>query len=468
MAPFNPLLLVVVIAILAVSFEVQGSSFSLNPSCPKLLKKSVFKANEATLAATITKFNTRRAKIPVLPRDINWDASAVAAFINPQTGVGTLPGNFFLLGGGERQIISDPAMGVSNTSFASIVGAGAGVRPFSNPINVAPLATNQVNVSFTLADKKTAGLVNGFGVVFNDVEKEKKSGVQFFDQFGALLLTVWAPHGKSGERSFAGAIFEDTLVASIRILFGDNGATANWQYEGKDFDFVACDDWFFFLSDTEVPTTSFRGPITTKTLAASQIVQNFNTRRSAIILSKPRDIDWDGTSSQTKGGTVQLLNTFFLNGGGFRQIQVNANNEKGFITENGFGVGSGLVPLSPNVTFGPKEGNKLTATFFLADRVTRAAIHGFGAVFTDVEKSNLSGIRYLDKNGTEIGNIRARAGPNATHQFIGMLFNKAVVASVVLELGNNDQLGLVPENPPTGPDFVAVDDWLFFLGTTAL
>jgi len=257
-------------------------------------------------------------------------------------------------------------------------------------------------------------------------------------------------------------------VASVKILFGDNGATTNWSKEGVNFDFVAVDDWFFFLSDTEVPTTSWRGPITTATLATSKIVQNFNIRRSAIIQSKPRDIDWDATNTQTQGGTVQLLNTFFLNGGGFRQIQVNAVGEKGFITENAFGVGSGLVPFSRNVTFGPMNGTKLTATFFLADRVTRARIHGFGAVLTDVEKSNLSGIRYFDKNGLEIGNIRARAGGNGKHQFVGMLFNKPVVASVILDMGNNNQLGLVAENPATSPDFVAVDDWLFFLGTTAL
>jgi len=419
-------------------------------------KKKIQKALEA--------FNKKRDNLPQPSRNVNWDGGAVTMLTN--NGTAELEGDIFLNGAGFRQIAFQPKVGKLSATEENF-DSDMGISPFSGTVTTAPLETNEVVISFFLEDKVSSGMVHGFGAIFTDVEQNRRSGLVFYGQAGEELATLWAPKGKNGDHSFVGGLFDDAVVASVKILFGDNGhPELNEDNEGEELDFVAVDDIFFFLSDTEVAPTTFRGFVSN---LDEEIIKNFDNRRAAAFPSTPRNINWDAPPIENligNDGSKPLPFDFFLNGGGFRQITVFKNGaEEGFVSDNGFDT-DGMKALSPFVNFAPKGGKTLTAEFFLevvSGEEKKGLINGYAAIFNDVELPNKSGIRCYDRNDELLVNVRARPGDNGDSQFVGVMFPRPVIAKCVLDLGDNDLLGVEPEDVAGGRDFVAVDDWFFLL-----
>ena len=85
-------------------------------------------------------------------------------------------------------------------------------------------------------------LVDGFGVVFTDVEIAGLTTLDFFDLGGALIHTVAAPTSDNAGLSFAGATFDNFEVARVRITTGSVGVN-HCATEASGGDCVAIDDF---------------------------------------------------------------------------------------------------------------------------------------------------------------------------------------------------------------------------------
>jgi hypothetical protein len=184
-------------------------------------------------------------------REINWDAvpDALAA-------PNLLPANFFNVNSPRGVEFATPGTGFQ-------VSANAGVAPVEfgnlNPLYPTEFSTFSpqrlftalgstiTDVDFFVPGSSTAATTNGFGVVFTDVDLLGSTTVQFFNLFGAPLLTLAAPaFPGSGSLSFVGALFTTERIGRVRITSGNVvlGSSAE--------DFVAMDD-FIYGEPTAVP-----------------------------------------------------------------------------------------------------------------------------------------------------------------------------------------------------------------------
>lgn len=444
--------------------------------------------NAITDAPVVAFDNEVQRVAPGTDRNINWDGAAVTVLTNGMTA--TFPPTLFRDGAGDRQIIIGGITGenvmVSEDSFATMPGggvnpsAGGGFAPLTGTVNFAVSGSNSATVSFTRADITKAGLVNGFGVVFTDVEVEGRSGLRFFDAEGNLLRDVRCPAGPSGAHTFIGAVFESPVVAMVKIDMGDNMNFGNGPENpsGGD-DYVVVDDFRFFLSSVSVPATEFVAPVTAIT---DNVVSRFNDRVLPLALGQERAINWDGAAVTvlTNGMTAAFPPTLFRDGAGDRQIIIGGvTGENVMVSEDSFATnssggpnasaGGGFGPLTGTVNFAVSGSNSATVQFTLADRTTAATVHGFGAIFTDVEVVGRSGLRFFDREGRLLRTVRAVPMGSGEHQFVGAIFDSPIVASVSVDMGNNARFGLGPESPQTGgDDFVVVDDFRFFMSQSAV
>jgi hypothetical protein len=126
--------------------------------------------------------------------------------------------------------------------------------------------------------------------------------------------------------------------------------------------------------------------------------------------------------------------------------------------------------FSPTINFKLDGGGPQKNTFLLADRVTPALSSAFGAIFTDVEKGNTSGLVFFDQFGKELGRFFVPAGANGLNQFLGVIFSRPVVARVDVLMGEGgDAFGTVEDVTNGGPvDLVVTDDFVFQRGVVAL
>lgn len=108
--------------------------------------------------------------------------------------------------------------------------------------------SNVLDVQFQLAGQPTPGLVAGFGAVFVDVDLPNLSTLEFFDIDNKLLRKVTVPvRTTTSAFSFAGARFENPIVARVRITLG-SGAIGNGFRDlsaGGNRDIVVLDDFLY-------------------------------------------------------------------------------------------------------------------------------------------------------------------------------------------------------------------------------
>jgi hypothetical protein len=179
-------------------------------------------------------------------REINWDGAPAAV-----TNVDNFPADFFNVNSKRGAVFTTPGTGlrVDSTNFAAInAGLGAQFRFFSPKKVFMAVGSNQVDVDFKLVGTTTNGLVNGFGVVFSDVDRAGSTTVEFFDAQGARLAMLVAP-SQSGAQllSFTGAVFAAPIVARVRITSGDaalNATILDLSAGGTD-DLVVMDDFVY-------------------------------------------------------------------------------------------------------------------------------------------------------------------------------------------------------------------------------
>jgi len=212
--------------------------------------------DSASIAAKLAEFRTalggglnapNSAPADTGRREINWDGAPAAL-----TDVDTFPANFFNVNSKRGVVFTTPGTGfrVDSTNFAAINGGLAGQFVSFSPKKLfMPVGSNQMDVHFELAGSATPALVNGFGVVFTDVDRRGSTTVEFFDANDVRIGLLVAPnHSGSRELSFTGAVFASPIVARVRITSGDAPLTATGvdiSGGGGTTDLVAMDDFVY-------------------------------------------------------------------------------------------------------------------------------------------------------------------------------------------------------------------------------
>jgi hypothetical protein len=126
--------------------------------------------------------------------------------------------------------------------------------------------------------------------------------------------------------------------------------------------------------------------------------------------------------------------------------------------------------FSPTVNFKYRDDDGQKNTFLRADRLTPALTSAFGAIFTDVEKGETSGLVFRDQFDNELGRFYVPAGANGLNQFLGVIFSRPVVARVDVLMGEDgDEFGTVEDVSNGGTaDVVVTDDYVFQRGVVTL
>jgi hypothetical protein len=179
-------------------------------------------------------------------REINWDGVG-AAFTN----VDTFPGTFFNVNSKRGAIFRTSGTGfrVDSTDFGSVnAGLADQFRFFSPKKTFMAVGSNELEVGFELAGTTTSGLVNGFGVIFSDVDRAGSTRVEYFDASGVRIASIEAPAASGAhEYSFVGTVFTSPIVARVRITSGEAALTATIAdlSAGGTSDLVVMDDFVY-------------------------------------------------------------------------------------------------------------------------------------------------------------------------------------------------------------------------------
>ena len=179
-------------------------------------------------------------------REINWDGVPAAL-----TNVDTFPLTFFNVNSKRGAVYLTPGTGVrvDSTAFATInAGLGDQFKPFSGKKLFMAVGSNQVEVDFKVVGTTTNGLVNGFGVVFSDVDRPGSATIEFFDANDTRIAVLRAPnHAGAQLLSFTGAVFAAPIVARVRITSGDAALTGTSidVSAGGAKDLVVMDDFVY-------------------------------------------------------------------------------------------------------------------------------------------------------------------------------------------------------------------------------
>ena len=180
-----------------------------------------------------------------------------------------------------------------------------------------------------------------------------------------------------------------------------------------------------------------------------------------------REINWDGVPDAQAAPNNLPANFFNVNsprgvvmstpGTGF---QVSATAASGTPVEFG-----NINPAYPTLftTFSAQRlFTALSSTitdvnFFVPGTATPACTTGFGAVFTDVDASNVTGLQFFDMLGNSLGTFFAPAASgNETLSFLGVQFNAGECVGRVRITAGNQVLG-----GPETSDLVAMDDFIY-------
>jgi hypothetical protein len=196
-----------------------------------------------------------------------------------------------------------------------------------------------------------------------------------------------------------------------------------------------------------------------------------------------REINWDGAvPTDVTTPPVNPFNTFLnTRGAQFTTPGVGLSQ-----APPSGGPQGGLVALFGNATyattfrtfsalrlFTPVGSNVTDAAFFVAgsNGSVRAAVTGFGVIFTDVDQPDGSGpgtkrgnrgastlVQFFDADGMLLFSSFAPASPgDGNFSFLGIKFNDARIASVRITAGN-----VAPgPNDDDGNDVVMMDDFIY-------
>lgn len=181
---------------------------------------------------------------PTGRREINWDGAGA----NPFNNRNDFPANFFNTTVKAGAVYTTSGTGFRNdsTSFADINPAYAQQFTFFSANKIfAPVGSNQLDQLFEVAGQPTPAVSRGFGIVFSDVDVAEKTTITLFAKDGSTIATLAAPiRSDAAGLSFVGVIYEQAIIARVRITLGTGslGANVNDISAGGTADLVVFDN----------------------------------------------------------------------------------------------------------------------------------------------------------------------------------------------------------------------------------
>ncbi|MEO6130284.1 MAG: hypothetical protein ABIQ02_00445 [Saprospiraceae bacterium] len=190
-------------------------------------------------------------------RELNWDGvpDSLAApnflpsdFFN--TNVGTRArGAFFSTPGDGVQVSAD-----SNNPSGALSSFGninptyqTTFPPFTAERVFSPIGSNVVNLTFYVPGSNTPAVVQGFGAVYIDVDKQENTAFEYFD-INDESLGVYATPTLSNGHVFLGVLFDKPIVHRVRIEYGNSALGPN---DGGSVDVAVMDD--FIYAEPQLP-----------------------------------------------------------------------------------------------------------------------------------------------------------------------------------------------------------------------
>jgi len=112
--------------------------------------------------------------------------------------------------------------------------------------------------------------------------------------------------------------------------------------------------------------------------------------------------------------------------------------------------------FSAEKLFSPVGSNVANIRFFVPGTDTKAAVRGFGAVYTDVDANGSADFKFFDTKGKLLGKFKVPKSKDGL-SFLGVAFPKAIVGRVQIVYGSSE---LGPDDGP-GYDVAVMDDFIF-------
>lgn len=184
-------------------------------------------------------------------REINWDG-VPDEFAAPNN----MPFDFFNTNTGTRArgaVFSTPGTGVqvsadSNnpsgaaTSFGNINPTYTQIfPPFSAERVFSPIGSNVVDLRFFVPGSNTPAVVQGFGAIYIDVDKQENTAFEYFDINDKSLGVFATPYLNEGH-VFLGVLFEKPIVHRVRIEYGNSPLGPN---DDSTYDVAVMDDFIY-------------------------------------------------------------------------------------------------------------------------------------------------------------------------------------------------------------------------------
>jgi hypothetical protein len=180
-------------------------------------------------------------------REISWDGAGA----NPFNNRNDFPATFFNTNVKSGAVFATPGTGFRNDSlkFGEINAEyGNEFSAFSPTKIFSPIGSNVMDILFQVAGQPTAARVTGFGAVFSDVDIGGATTIEYFDVGGTSLAKIAAPvRSDAAGLSFVGAMFDQGIVARVRITFGTGslGPNVNDVSAGGTADLVVADNFIY-------------------------------------------------------------------------------------------------------------------------------------------------------------------------------------------------------------------------------
>lgn len=230
-----------------------------NPGPEQKPEAIVFKA-AGDISAALSEFRDLLGPVNVIPgasgghREVNWDAVPA-----DKTNNNLFPGDFFgssdptALDGRKRGLISTtPGSGfsVSNNDFFFINSTyDDQFNDFSPQKTFIAVGSTITDNSFKIPGTDIDATVQGFGVVFSDVNNASSTSMEFYDG-DRLLGSFKVPNignNNPGGFSFLGVYFPNEKVTRVRIISGSAplSPTQNDLSNGGREDLVIMDDFIY-------------------------------------------------------------------------------------------------------------------------------------------------------------------------------------------------------------------------------
>jgi len=184
-------------------------------------------------------------------REINWDGvpDSLAApnflphdFFNTYIGTRARGADFTTPGNGV-QVSADnnnpsgalPSFGNINPTYQQIFPPFSAERVFS------PIGSNVVDLRFFVPGSTTPAVVQGFGAIYLDVDRQENTAFEYFD-INDNSLGVYATPAFNEGHVFLGVLFETPIVHRVRIEYGNSALGPD---DGVNIDVAVMDDFIY-------------------------------------------------------------------------------------------------------------------------------------------------------------------------------------------------------------------------------